>query len=119
MTFVDTLEVQVHPAHIFYIATQTLRKEFTDVSSLQQQTAGRDHSQRERESERETANQSRVNSLAGQWEPGGENTSRCSTPPPPIESCLEVPGGGVAERGEGEEGAGRAGPGEAVQGKTL
>ena len=91
----------------------------TDVSSPQQQTAGRDHSHRERERGRETANQSRVNSPAGQWEPGGENTSRCSTPPPPIESCLEVPGGGVAERGEGEEGAGRADPGEGSPRKDL
>ena len=92
---------------------------YIDVSSPQPQTADRDHSQCERESGRGTANQSRVNSPAGQWEPGGENTSRCSTPPPPIESCLEVPGGGVAERGEGEEGAGRAGPGEGSPRKDL
>ena len=91
----------------------------SDVSSPQQQTAGRDHSQRERESGRETANQSCVNSPAGQWEPGGEDASPMLNPLPPIESCLEVPGGGAAERGEGGEGAGRAGPGESSQGKDL
>ena len=91
----------------------------SDVSSLQPQTANRDHSQGERESESGTANQSRVNSLAGQWEPGGEDASLMLNPPPPIESCLEVPRGGVAERGEGEEGAGRAGPGEGSPRKDL
>ena len=90
-----------------------------DVSSPQPQTTDRDHSQCERESGRRTANQSCVNSPAGQWEPGGEDASPMLNPPPPIESCLEVPGGGVAERGEGEEGAGRAGPGESSPRKDL
>ena len=67
--------------------------QFNDVSSPQPQTADRDHSQCERESGRRTANQSRVNSPAGQWEPGGEDASPMLNPPPPIESCLEVPGG--------------------------
>ena len=91
----------------------------SDVSSPQQQTADRDHSQRERESGGETANQSRVNSPAGQWEPGGEDVSLMLNPPPPIESCLEGQGGGVTGRGEGGEGAGRAGPREASLGKDL
>ena len=91
----------------------------SDVSSPPPQTADRDHSQCERESERELANQSRVNNPAGQWEPGGEDASLMLSPPPPIESCLEVPRGGAAERGEGGEGAGRAGPGESSQGKDL
>ena len=90
-----------------------------DVSSPPPQTADRDHSQCERESGREPANQSRVNNPAGQWEPGGEDASLMLSPPPPIESCLEVPRGGAAERGEGGEGAGRAGPGEGSQGKDL
>ena len=91
----------------------------SDVSSPPPQTADRDHSQCERESGRETANQSHVNNPAGQWEPGGKDASPMLSPPPPIESCLEVPKGGAAERGEGGEGAGRAGPGEGSQGKEL
>ena len=70
-----------------------------------------------------TANESRVNSPAGQWEPGGKGRypDALLTPPPPIESCLEEQGGGVAERGEGR---GRRGQVElaqekAVQRKTL
>ena len=47
----------------------------SDVSSPQPQTANRDHSQGERESESGTANQGRVNSPAGQWELGGEDVS--------------------------------------------
>ena len=47
-----------------------------------------------------TANQSRVNSLAGQWELGGKDAIPMLTPPPPIESYLGGQGGGVAERGE-------------------
>ena len=90
-----------------------------DVSSPQPQTADRDHSQGERESGSGTANQSRVNSPAGQWEPGGEDVSLMLNPPPPIESCLEGPRGGVAGRGEGGEGAGRTGQEKPVQGKTL
>ena len=83
---------------------------FNDVSSPQPPTADRDHSQGERESESETANQSRVTGPAGQWEPGEENVSLMLSLPPPIESCLGEQGGGVTRRGEGEEGAGRAGP---------
>ena len=90
-----------------------------DVSSPH--TADRDHSQWEREMGIGTANQSRVNSPAGQWEPGGKDATPMLTPPPPIESCLGEQGGGVAERGEGR---GRRGQVElaqerAVQGKTL
>ena len=47
-----------------------------------------------------TANQSHVNSPAGQWEPGGKDAIPMLTPPPPIESYLGGQGGGVAERGE-------------------
>ena len=50
---------------------------------------------------------------------GGRKHQPTLNPPPPIESCLEVPGGGVAERGEGEEGAGRTGPREASPRKDL
>ena len=91
----------------------------SDVSSPPPQTADRDHSQCERESGREPANQSRVNNPAGQWEPGGEDASLMLSPPPPLESCLEVPRGGAAESGEGGEGAGRAGPGEGSPRKDL
>ena len=65
------------------------------------------------------ANQSRVNSSAGQWEPGGEDANPMLNPPPPIESCLEGPEGGEAERREGGEGAGRAGPTEGSTEKDL
>ena len=71
----------------------------SDVSSPR--TANRDHSQCERESGSGTANQSRVNSPAGQWELGGKDAIPMLNPPPTIESCLEGQGGGVAERGEG------------------
>ena len=54
-----------------------------DVSSPPPQTADRDHSQCERESGREMANQSRVNNPAGQWEPGGEDAAWCLAPHPP------------------------------------
>ena len=50
---------------------------------------------------------------------GGENAPLMLSPPPPIESCLEVPRGGAAVRGEGGEGAGRAGPGEGSLEKDL
>ena len=93
----------------------------SDESSPQPQTADRDHSQCERESGSGTANQSRVNSPAGQWEPGGKDAIPMLNPPPPIESCLEGQGGGVAERGEGrgERGQAELAQERAVQRKTL
>ena len=63
-----------------------------------------------------TANQSRVNSPAGQWEPGGKDAIPMLTPPPPIESCLGGQGGGVAERGEGR---GRRGQAELAQERVV
>ena len=67
-----------------------------------------------------TANQSRVNNPAGQWEPGGKDATLMLTPPPPIESCLEGQGGEVAERGEGRGRiAGKTGPGEGSPEKDL
>ena len=90
----------------WYLTRHTLSHgHFSDISSPQPQTADRDHSQGERESGSGTANQSRVNSPAGQWEPGGEDVSLMLNPSPPIESCLEGQGGGVTGRGEGGEGA--------------
>ena len=64
----------------------------------------------------ETANQSRVNSPAGQWEPGGKDAIPILTPLPPIESCLEGQGGGVAERGAGR---GRRGQVELAQERAV
>ena len=59
-----------------------------------------------------TANQSRVNKPAGQWEPGGKDATLMPTPPPQLESCLRGQGGEVAERGEGKGGrAGKTDPG--------
>ena len=55
-----------------------------DVSSPQPQTADRDHGQGERESGSGMTNQSRVNSPAGQWEPGGEDVSLMLNPSPPL-----------------------------------
>ena len=90
-----------------------------DVSSPH--TADRDHSQWEREMGIETANQSRVNSPAGQWEPGVKDATPMLTPPPAIESCLGEQGGGLAERGEGRERRGQVELAQerAVQRKTL
>ena len=90
----------------------------TDVSSPH--TADRDHSQRERERRSGTANQSRVNNPAGQWEPGGKDATLMLTPSPPIESCLREQGGEVAERREGGgRRAGKTGPGDNSPEKDL
>ena len=63
-----------------------------------------------------TANQSRVNKPAGQWEPGGKDATLMATPPPPLESCLGGQGGEVAEKGEGR---GKTGPGYGSPEKDL
>ena len=52
----------------------------TDVSSPH--TADRDHSQWEGKMGNGTANQSRVNKQAGQWEPGGKDATLIPTPTP-------------------------------------
>ena len=76
----------------------------SDVSSPQTPNADRDQSQGERESESETANQSRVTGPAGQWEPGEENTSRRLTPPHPHRVLLGRTRGGSNWKGGGGRG---------------
>ena len=73
-----------------------------DVSSPH--TADRDPSQTEGKTEIVATNQSHVNKLAGQWEPGGKDAILMPTPPPHLESCLREQGREVEESEEGEGG---------------
>ena len=86
--------VKKHPVPDLLLMAKNSNKRLSDIDVSSPHTADRDHSQCERESESGTANQSRVNSPAGQWESGGKDASLMLNPPPPIESCLEGPGGG-------------------------